>query len=255
MARPLGLGMGCLLWIQHLIDIMSQFLQLLIQNLTILDRVIMALDCTIIWTCIELWTVNNSLLNRRTFRGSTIIWNFTRFLYHQENQNCHHWIIIYSGITTRWDRDIWIKYILDIWFSKFFGTELKLLKSAIRPRQDGRHFADDIFTCIFFNENCCTLMKLSLKYVRKGPINNNPAMVQIMAWRRSGAKPLSEPMMISLLTHIYVTRPQWVNPCRGSVNNCPSNYVVSMWPQTDTLVDTKTFENTLFSFKCFLLWG
>ena len=46
MARPLGRGMGCLLWIQHLIDIMSQFLQLLMQNLTILDRVITALDCT-----------------------------------------------------------------------------------------------------------------------------------------------------------------------------------------------------------------
>ena len=45
MARPLGRGMGCLLWIQHLIDIMSQFLQLLMQNLAILDRVITALNC------------------------------------------------------------------------------------------------------------------------------------------------------------------------------------------------------------------
>ena len=40
MARPLGRGMGCLLWIQHLVDIMSQFLQLLMQNPTILDRVV-----------------------------------------------------------------------------------------------------------------------------------------------------------------------------------------------------------------------
>ena len=31
-----------------------------------------------------------------------------------------------------------------------------------------------------------------------------------MAWRRPGDKPLSEPMMVSLLTHICVTRPQWV---------------------------------------------
>ena len=37
-----------------------------------------------------------------------------------------------------------------------------------------------------------------------------------MAWRRPGDKPLSEPMMVKLLTHICVTRPQWVNslwPC------------------------------------------
>ena len=41
-------------------------------------------------------------------------------------------------------------------------------------------------------------------------ISNIPAVVQIMAWRRSGAKPLSEPMMASLPTRICITRPQWV---------------------------------------------
>ena len=45
----------------------------------------------------------------------------------------------------------------------------------------------------------------------KVPINNIPSLVQIMAWRRPGDKPLSEPMMIGLPTHICVTRPQWVN--------------------------------------------
>ena len=30
----------------------------------------------------------------------------------------------------------------------------------------------------------------------------------MMAWRRSGDKPLSETMMVGLLTHICVTRPQ-----------------------------------------------
>ena len=43
-----------------------------------------------------------------------------------------------------------------------------------------------------------------------GPVDNIPALVQIMAWRRPGDKPLSEPMMVGLLTHICVTRPQWV---------------------------------------------
>ena len=42
-------------------------------------------------------------------------------------------------------------------------------------------------------------------------IDNIPALFQIMAWRRPGDKPLSEPMMVSILTHICVTRPQWVN--------------------------------------------
>ena len=82
--------------------------------------------------------------------------------------------------------------------------------NTLRPNQNGRHFADDIFKCIFLNENAWISSKISLKIVPKGPINKIPALVQIMAWRRSGDKPLSEPMMVSLLTHVCVTRPQWV---------------------------------------------
>ena len=82
--------------------------------------------------------------------------------------------------------------------------------NTLRPRQNGRHFADDSFKCIFLNENVWIPIKISLKFVPKGPINNIPALVQIMAWRRPGDKPLSETMMVRLLTHICVTRPQWV---------------------------------------------
>ena len=82
---------------------------------------------------------------------------------------------------------------------------------TLRARQDGRLFPEDIFTSIFFNENVQILIKISLTFVPKAPINNIPALVQIMAWRRPGDKPLSEPMMVSLLMHICVTRPQWVN--------------------------------------------
>ena len=66
------------------------------------------------------------------------------------------------------------------------------------------------FKCIFLNENVWIPIKISLKFVPKGPINNIPALVQIMAWRRPGDKPLSETVMVRLLTHICVTRPQWV---------------------------------------------
>ena len=55
--------------------------------------------------------------------------------------------------------------------------------------------AEDIFKCIFLNEKICILIKISLKFVPNGPIDNNPELVQIMAWRRKGDKPLSEPML------------------------------------------------------------
>ena len=43
--------------------------------------------------------------------------------------------------------------------------------------QNGRHFADDVFICIFVNEKFCILIKISLKFVPKDPVDNNPALV------------------------------------------------------------------------------
>ena len=80
--------------------------------------------------------------------------------------------------------------------------------NTLRPRQIGRHFPDNIFKCIFLNENIWISINISLKFV---PINNIQALVQIMAWRRPGDKALSEPMMVSLLMHVCFTRPQWAN--------------------------------------------
>ena len=95
-------------------------------------------------------------------------------------------------------------FCCDLSFGYVFNT--------LRPRQNGRHFPDDIFKWIFLNENVWILINISLKFVPRGPINNIPTLVQVMAWRRPGDKPLSEPMMFRLPTHICVTRPQWVNP-------------------------------------------
>ena len=77
--------------------------------------------------------------------------------------------------------------------------------NALRPRQNGGHFTDDAFKRFFQNENVWISIKISLKFVPKAPINNIPSLVQIMAWRRPGDKPLSEPIMVSLLRHICVT--------------------------------------------------
>ena len=91
------------------------------------------------------------------------------------------------------------------------SSALKILTSQhIEAETNGRHFADAIFKCIFFNENVWIPIKISLKFVPKGSIDNIPAMVQIMAWRRRGDKPLSGPMVVCLPTHICVARPQWV---------------------------------------------
>ena len=69
-------------------------------------------------------------------------------------------------------------------------------------------FADDVFICIFLNDNC-----MNLAYIFNGVpevrFNNIPALVRIMAWRRPGDKPKPEPKMVSLLTRKCVNRPRY----------------------------------------------
>ena len=86
---------------------------------------------------------------------------------------------------------------------------------TLRPRQNGHQFSDDIFKFIFLNENMKILIKISVKFVPNDPINNIPALVQVMAWHRPGNKRLSEPMMVSLQMHICITWPQWINKGNG----------------------------------------
>ena len=52
--------------------------------------------------------------------------------------------------------------------------------NTFRQRQNGHHFADLIFKFIFFNENLVIFIKISLKFVPKGSINVNPALVLIL---------------------------------------------------------------------------
>ena len=117
---------------------------------------------------------------------------------------------IHSHLESRCNGHVWVSSV------SILACHINTFKT-LKPRQDGRYFADDIFKCIFLNENAWISLEISLKFVPKVRINNIPALVQIMAWRRPGNKPLSEPMMDNLLTHICVTRPQWVKTPGGGV--------------------------------------
>ena len=74
--------------------------------------------------------------------------------------------------------------------------------SSMRLRQNGCHFADDMYKHISLYGKCCILIQ----------INNMPTLVQIMACHQTGDKPLSKPMMaifcwcynISLLDFEYI---------------------------------------------------
>ena len=96
-----------------------------------------------------------------------------------------------------WQRqmsDIRLAASTAIWWTRW-GINLNFLSgrtvNSLRLRRNRHYKADDIFKCIFLKRNVWIPTKISLKFVPKGPINNIPALVQRMAWRRPGDKPLS----------------------------------------------------------------
>ena len=108
------------------------------------------------------------------------------------------WLRIYAGI-----KSIHVSKIVPC---RLKHTEAETEWTPFRRRH---------FKCIFLDENIWIAIYISLRIVPKGSINNITALVQIMAWRRPGDKPLSEPMMVRLPTHICVTRPRRVNTLRS----------------------------------------
>ena len=77
------------------------------------------------------------------------------------------------------------------------------ISNSSPPGQNGCHFADDIFKCIFITESVWIFIQISLKFVPKGLIDNKAALVQVMAGRRTGDKPFPEPMLTQF-TNAYM---------------------------------------------------
>ena len=103
-----------------------------------------------------------------------------------------------TPLCVKWDHRI----LLSLSGSSILGGPA--LNQSQSPGQNSRQFlADDIFECIFFNDNDRIPIQISLKFVPRSPTDNKPALVQVMAWRRTGDKPLPEPM-ITQLTDAYM---------------------------------------------------
>ena len=86
--------------------------------------------------------------------------------------------------------------------------------NTLRLGQFGGKVVDDIFKCIVFNQNVWLLIKISLKFVPKGLIDNESALVWVMAWHLQGTNHYPNISWPSSMTHICVIRPQWVKSAK-----------------------------------------
>ena len=101
------------------------------------------------------------------------------------------------------------------------GTETKW------PTFRRRHFSN-VFSWMKINE---IWLKISVKCVPKGSIDNIPALVQTMAWRRPGDKPLSEPMTISLLSLNELRQ-----ALRQTPNSVKNQHGLKFWRNTSQML-------------------
>ena len=134
-----------------------------------------------------------AIVTTESCNNANFVFTVDTLVCHDNNLLCHQW------------RQYWHQNSS----GSFLANHTHVI-NTLMPRQNGCHFADDIFKYIFLNGNVWISIKISLKFVSKDPVNNIPALAQIMAWCRPGSKPLSEPVIASFLTHICVAQPQWV---------------------------------------------
>ena len=120
--------------------------------------------------------------------------SFTRYGNEQNN-----WLVVYCPLIMRLANHI-MESVIDSqnliivsWVFSWLYSIYVYIKwislsfvNTLRPRHNGLHLPDDILKCIFLNEIVSISIKISLKFVPKGPIDNIPILVQIMAWRRTG---------------------------------------------------------------------
>ena len=77
--------------------------------------------------------------------------------------------------------------------------------------------ADNNFKCTFLNENDRIPIRISLKFVPQSPFDNKQVLVQVMAWHRTGDKPLPAPMLTRLTDAYMQHKGRWVeHKCRYS---------------------------------------
>ena len=127
---------------------------------------------------------------------------------------------------------VWCHQITNLYLNQCWPRSLSIYGitkpqcvNTLRPRQNGWHFPENIFNCICLNGNVWILNAIWLHCVLKVSMDNNTALVQIMAWHRADDKPLSAPMMaylgdeykhhLALMSYIQsITKSlQWVHLC------------------------------------------
>ena len=126
--------------------------------------------------------------------GITARWSFHR-IWIVSKKSLVKWApVCNSPCLLKWGNVYLIK--MKFMFFSHGGVSIKvLIINSFPPGQNGCHFRDNFFKCIFMNAKFWIAIQISLEIVPKGPIDNKSELVQVMALHWTGNKPLPEPML------------------------------------------------------------
>ena len=209
-----------------------------------------------LYTCMQYFTWT-SFVNASTCSRFAFIDEFADKWYHKDNKAKQDKmeVTVHNFPFTRQGRVTHIcvsklHHLYSFWLATFSMpshlNQSRFIVNTLRPRQDGCYFPDNIFKWIFVNGIVWIAIKISLKFVPKGSINNIPPLIRIMAGRRPGDKPLSELMIVILLTNVCVTRPQWVN--WSAENKFQWSFILN----TTSIMRENWFENVVYMIAAIL---
>ena len=124
-----------------------------------------------------------------------------------------------------WCRQATSHYLSQCWLRSMspYGVTGSQWAITLKQKHNGRHFPDDTFKWIFLNENVWISIKISLKFVPRGPINNIPTLVQT---RRQAIIWTNYGLVCWCIYASLDTRPQWVNMFQ--VQNFENSILVSV---------------------------
>ena len=127
------------------------------------------------------------------------------------------------------------------WVQWVYHHRLTLINSS-SPGQNRHHFIEGMLKCIFLNKNIWISNKIWLECIPWGLIHSVSALVQMMAWRHPGEKPLSEPMLTQF-TDAYRFKSQDIYAALGKDELIPA-WMSSHRP-------SKTWDEIIYSFPNF----
>ena len=110
------------------------------------------------------------------------------------------------------------------WQTMRSTTTLTSCNIILRPRQNGRHFADDILNAFSWMKTIFYFDSNILKFVPRGPAHDKSSLVQVTAWHRLAPSHYLKQRWLNSLPHLFSSDLNVIVIVTGNLRKHPRHY-------------------------------